>query len=500
MGALSGPESPRDGFPSGLVAVLGAGPAGLAAAHEVSRNGVGVHVLERNDYVGGLCATYEFDGFRFDLGGHRWFTKNPELQAWFLRLMEGELVNVERTSRIYFKGKWFDYPLSIPNVVRNIGLRKSVRAMLSYARSAVRDVVSPREPANLREAFTAQFGAQLFETFFRRYSEKVWGRDCDSISADWVSQRSKGLSFFSALCDAVLKRRNVVSLVDEFVYPRAGYQRICERLAEDVQEADGVVQLESPVSAIRYRGPNDFVVSFGEGAELAASDVVSTVPLNHLVRMLTPACPPEVAKAAGSLEFRDLVTVTLAFQRERVTRDTWVYVHDEDIIFARLHEPKNWSPDMVPSPDTTSLVCECFCTVGDEVWETPDDVLVGRVVDDLADRLGFVERGDLIGSRVVRTRFAYPVYDLEYAGKLRVIADFLAEYEGLHVVGRGGTFRYNNADHSIEMGLLLGRALLGGDVDPMLVNTEKEYHEEVRVPAEQQVPASARRRQPVRRV
>lgn len=465
------------------VVILGAGPAGLTTAHLLSERGVSVDVLELKPYVGGLCATFESNGFRFDLGGHRWFTKNQDLHNWFLKLMEGELVNVKRTSRIYFNGKYFNYPISIKNVLRNVGPFTSAAAVLSYLRAAAVDLFMRREPQNMKDAYCAQFGEKLFDMFFRRYSEKVWGTTCDYISADWVSQRSKGLSILTTLRDALLKSKNVVSLIDEFVYPRLGFQRVPERMAEDVVKFGGRMHLQSPVQRIVVHGPSDIEVFFrkeGGNETLRATDVVSTIPLSHLLRMIEPQCEPAVLEAALSLTFRDLITVTVMLRKPQVTPDTWLYVHDEDLIFARLHEPKNWSRDMVPGPEYTSVVCECFCSKGDDIWKLSDEEISNRVVGDLADKLHFIRREEVLGTYLVRSRYAYPVYDLNYKGKLALIYSAVDKIPGIHIAGRGGTFRYNNSDHSIEMGQLVARKLLGEELDPMAVNLEQEYQEIIR--------------------
>jgi len=465
------------------IAILGAGPGGLAAAHVLTESGIEVDVLEKNDHVGGLCVTYERGGFRFDLGGHRWFTKNEELHQWFLELMDGELIAVQRTSRIYFDRKFFSYPISATNVLKNAGVFTSAHALLSYFTWAVRDLVSKGEASNIEEAYCKQFGRKLFEMFFRRYTEKVWGRPCNELSADWVTQRTKGLSILTALRDALIKNKNVVSLIDEFVYPRLGYQRICDRMAEDVENNGGRVHLDTPVQALTCHGPHDWTVDFATengNRSLKATDVVSTVPLSRLVQMITPACADEVTEAARSLRFRDLITVTVMVEKEQITSDTWLYVHDDDLLFARLHEPKNWSPDMVPGPEFSSVVCECFCSAGDEIWSMTDADIAERAVGDLADKLGFIHRDDVIDTCVIRTRCAYPVYDLDYRENVDKLYAFVHGHPGLHVVGRGGTFRYNNADHSVEMGRLLGKRLLGEATDHISVNTEKEYHEEIR--------------------
>ena len=466
------------------VAVLGAGPGGLAAAHYLASRGTPTHTFESNPYIGGLCVTLEQGGFRFDLGGHRWFTKNPELHQWLLRLMEGELVTVQRTSRIYFDRKFYNYPISPMNVLKNTGVINGAHAVLSYIKACLAGLVTSEPPANLKAAFTAQFGNQIFEQFFRRYTEKVWGRPCEEISADWASQRTKGLSLLTNILDALIKSRNVVSLVDEFVYPRDGYQRICDRMAEDIEAKGHPIDLSSPVTSLIYDGPNDFRVVYktptGE-TEVKATEVISTIPLTHLVRMLKPACPPNVTEAAKALKFRDLITVTVMLRKQSVTSDTWLYVHDEKLLFARLHEPKNWSPALVPGDEFTSLVCECFCSHDEPIWAMTDEEISDRVISDLVNELGFIETDEVIDTCVVRTRRAYPIYDLEYKDRVKLLYDFVGRHKGLHAVGRGGAFRYNNADHSIEMGQLLAKRLLGEDTDHMSVNTKQEYLEEIRV-------------------
>ena len=477
---MSGSISAADTAPMHVV-ILGGGPAGLATGHELAANEVAVTVLERNGYVGGLCRTVQDSGYRFDLGGHRWFTKNEDLNSWFRRLMEGELVMVQRISRIYYDGKYFMYPVAIGDVVKKAGPATIFRAGLAFLWAAVRYSVFNSPIRNMKDAYTAQFGSTLYEMFFRRYTEKVWGKPCEELSSDWVSQRSKGLSIWTVVQEALSSRRSrVQSLIEEFMYPRDGYMRIPERMAEDIEAAGQRVLVNATVQRIVVHGPNDIEVMYAtpEGEKsIRAHHVVSTIPLSLLAQIVIPQADARVLKVARDLEFRDLITVNLKLRRKQVSSDTWLYVQDSDILFGRLHEPKNWSKAMVPDEDHTSLVLECFCTLGDAIWSMTNDEVAQRCVRDLTDKLRFIQSSDVEGWTVVRTRFAYPVYDLQYASKLELIKGFLGQFEGLHIVGRTGTFRYNNADHSIEMGLLLGRKILGYDVDHMQVNTEQEYHE-----------------------
>lgn len=465
----------------GHVVILGAGPAGLASGHELSVNGARVTVLERNDYVGGLCRTVHYKGYKFDLGGHRWFTKNEDLNNWFRRLMEGEIVMVDRVSRIYYDGKYFFYPIRFGDILKRTGPVTIVHAGLAFVWSALAQAISSKPATNMRDAYVAQFGTKLYDMFFRRYTEKVWGLPCEKLSADWVSQRSKGLSIWTLVREALTaNRQQVTSLIDNFMYPRDGYMRIPERMAEDIVSRGNLVVTGASVNRITYHGPRDFEVFYkqdGQEKSVRANAVLSTMPLGLLAQMLTPACGPEVAEAARGLVFRDLITVNAIFRRKQISPDTWLYVQDEDVLFGRLHEPKNWSRAMVPDEEHTSVVLECFCTKGDAVWQMSDEDIVKRCVRDLVDKLKFASDAEFEDAAVVRTTHAYPVYDLQYAGKIAKIKEFLAGYEGLHIVGRGGTFRYNNADHSIEMGLLLGQKLLGHEIDHLAVNTEPEYQE-----------------------
>lgn len=463
------------------VIILGGGPAGLATGHEVSTKGGKVTVLEKNDFVGGLCRTVEEDGYRFDLGGHRWFSKNEDLNNWFRHLMEGEIVMVDRISRIYYDRKYFFYPIKFSDIFKNTGPLTILHAGFGFLWAAIRQAAGNQPIVNMKQAYVSQFGNKLYDMFFRLYSEKVWGRPCEELSADWVSQRSKGLSIWTTVRDALVGSNNkVTSLIDQFMYPRDGYMRISERLAEDIESSGSDVLLGSAVSSIKYHGPDDFEVFFtrdGQQQSVRGDAVVSTIPLGYLARILEPACSDEVKLAADKLEFRDLITVNVRLKKKQVSPDTWLYIQDSDILFGRLHEPKNWSPAMVPDDEHTSLVLECFCTLNDEIWQMSDEEIANRCVRDLVDKLEFIKDSDYEGANVVRTRYAYPVYDLDYAAKIRVIEDYLEDFEGLHIAGRGGIFRYNNADHSIEMGLMLGQKLLGYDIDHMAVNTEDDYQE-----------------------
>jgi protoporphyrinogen oxidase len=463
------------------VAILGAGPGGLAAGYELARQGIAVSVCEKESYVGGLCRTIIRDGYRFDLGGHRWFTKNDVLNTFLIDLMGKELIWVNRISRIYFKGKYFDYPIRIMNVLQNIGPLTSFKAVMDYAIAQLPSRAVPPEQQNMEDAYIKLFGRTLYGMFFKNYSEKVWGRNCRDLSADWVVQRVKGMSILTALRHAIFPQNGgIVSLVDRFMYPRLGYSRISERLAEEITLYGGRVILNHMVSRVHHNEKRIVGIntrdSEGKETYMEADYFLSTIPINLLVRLMDPKPPKAILEAAAQLRFRDLITVNLMIDREQITPDTWLYIHDREIGFARLHEPSNWSPDMAPQ-GKTSLVAEYFCDEGDRVWTLSDEALCEITVRDLVSRLRFIGSGEVIDGFAVRAKRAYPAYHIGYQRPLETVKGYLRGLYNLQIVGRGGTFRYNNSDHSIEMGFLAAKNILGAKEDLDQVNSLPEYLE-----------------------
>ncbi len=471
------------------VIVLGAGPGGLSCAHKLTEYGYKVTVLEKESFVGGLSRTLVRGDFRFDFGGHRWFTKNKSLHDWFLRLMDGQLVEVERISRILFNGKYFDYPISIKNVLQTAGLWTSFLCVVDYGMNTLSTTLKKRRIETMEDAFVSQFGRRLFDMFFRRYSEKVWGRPCSQMSSDWVSQRSKGLSIWTALTNALLKPKDkkAKTLIETFVYPRWGYQEIPETMRRVIEKAGNRVVNSAFVKKVDVSDPKRVVVTYdkdGKSETVVGDYVVSTVPLTSLLTYaLDPKPPQAVLDAAKSLEFRSVITVNLMIDQPQMTKDTWIYCHDEGLGFARLHEPRNWSPDMAPK-GKTSVVLEYFCTKEDDVWKKSEQEMVDWGKRDLC-RLGFVKPEQILGGFTERAANAYPVYSLGYLEKLKRMRDYIEALERVAIVGRGGTFRYNNADHSIEMGLVTAQ-MINGEVTKAAVldiNTDLEYHEKGMVDA-----------------
>lgn len=484
--------------------VMGAGPGGLCSAYVLSKAGVPTLVVERAPFVGGLSRTIrhqtDVGEFKFDIGGHRWFTKNEELNELFKEVIGDELLWVNRISRIYFDGKYVDYPLKISNALKAVGPFMAAKAVADYGLNRAKQRSKPKPIISMEDAYIDQYGPTLYRMFFQRYSEKVWGLPCDQMSGDWVSQRTKGMSLLTAVKDAVVPSKGkVVSLIDEFMYPRGGFGRLPERMTDAIRELGNEVQLESKVEAIHHRDGRVYAITVRVGGEAESRDgkhyvtkggelqtiegdtFISSIPLTHLARLMDPPAPPEVLEATRQLQFRDIITVNIMLKKKQVTHDTWLYVHDRNILFGRFHEPKNWSPDMVPSDDYTSLVVEYFCSRGDHIWEMTEEQLVEQTVKHLIEDLGFVTRDEVMGGFIIRAPRAYPSYVIGYEKPLGIIKDYIATFENLQYIGRGGSFRYNNTDHSIETGLLAAKNILGEQHDLDRVNSEKEYHEVKRV-------------------
>jgi protoporphyrinogen oxidase len=473
------------GSNSNSTLVMGAGPGGLCSAYVLSKAGVPTTVVERAPFVGGLARTIkhqtEHGEFKFDIGGHRWFTKNEELNDIFKEVVAEELLWVDRTSRIYFDGRYVDYPLKISNALKAVGPVVAAKAMADYAKTRAEKKINPKPVVSMEDAYIDQYGRTLYELFFSRYSEKVWGLPCSEMSGDWVTQRTKGMSLLTAVKDAIVPSNGkVVSLIDNFMYPRDGFGRFSERMADAITAMGNEIRLEAGVEAVHREGNRVVAVTVGtpDGPQrIEATNFISSIPLTVLAKIVEPAAPPDVIEAANSLTFRNVITVNVMLKKKQVTSDTWLYVHDKDILFGRFHEPKNWSAAMVPGDDYTSLVVEYFCSFGDDIWNMTEEQLVDTTVKHLVHDMKFITPDEVIGGFTIRAPRAYPSYVIGYEKHLEKVKNFVYSLENLQIIGRYGTFRYNNTDHSIETGLLAAKNLLGEKHDLDQVNAEKEYHE-----------------------
>lgn len=461
--------------------VVGAGPAGLTAALELRQRGLGCVVFEADDVVGGISRTVERDGWRFDIGGHRFFTKVPRVEEfWEGILAEEDFLVRPRMSRIFYAGKFFDYPLRASNALFTLGLVESVRCVGSYALARVRP---PVDQSTFEGWVSARFGWRLYRMFFKSYTEKLWGISADQIQADWAAQRIKNLSLGKAIVNAVMPRRkqtDITSLIEEFRYPKFGPGMMWEACAAKVAEAGGEVELSSVVAGIRAAARGGLVVSSAgpRGVrEVECEHLVSSMPLAELVAALGSEVPTEVKEAAAGLRYRDFLTVALVVDQKYSFPDNWIYIHSPEVMVGRVQNFGSWSPFLVKD-GRTCLGLEYFVHEGDHMWDSPDADLVALGTAEL-ESLGLVAEGSVQAGYVVRMPKAYPVYDTDYAAHVQTIRAYLeAEWPQIHPVGRNGMHRYNNQDHSMLTAMLTAENIADGTShDVWSVNVEAEYHE-----------------------
>jgi protoporphyrinogen oxidase len=457
--------------------IIGAGPAGLTAAYELVRRGARVTVLEKLDKVGGLARTENFKGYRFDIGGHRFYTKVGEVEALWRQMMGADFRRTRRLSRIYYRRHFFNYPLEPLDALRKLGMWESLRIGLSYLKAKL----TPRRVEETFEQWvTHRFGARLYQTFFKAYTEKVWGIPCHQIRADWAAQRIKGLSLRTAVVNAVFGTNNAKSLIQEFDYPPLGPGMMWERFQQSIEAAGSEVRLRAETVRLAHDGRRVTRLTArrdGRTEELAADHFISTMPLPELIAALDPPPPEPVLAAARGLKHRDFMLVGLVINRAELFPDNWIYIHSPEVTVGRIQNFKNWSAAMVPDPARTCLGMEYFCTRGDALWNRSDAELVALARSDLA-RLGLARPEDVEEGAVVRQLDAYPVYDADYHRHLEVLRDSLRGFENLQTIGRSGLHRYNNQDHSMLTGMLAARNIAGERHDVWNVNTERSYYEE----------------------
>ncbi len=456
--------------------MLGAGPAGLTAGYLLATRDLPVTVLEAEDQVGGLAKTVVRDGFRFDLGGHRFFTKSKEVERLWHEVMGDEFLLRPRMSRIYWNNRFLDYPLRGPDVLKKLGALELSRAFGSYLVARTRRRGSEE---SFEDWVSNRFGKRLFELFFRSYTEKVWGVPTSEIRAEWAAQRIKGLSFTSAAKAAFFgnEGNKVKSLIQEFHYPRYGPGQMWETMTEKIRLLGGEVLLESPVERLIVEdGAVREVVGARESWE--PEHVISSLPLRTAVSIVRPIAPGEVLAAARGLRYRDFLTVALVLDGEDLFPDNWIYIHDPQVRVGRIQNYRSWSPWMVPDPAKACVGLEYFCFAGDDVWTMNDDDLVDLAASEL-ERLGLAPRSKVERGYAVRVPKAYPMYDADYADRVATIRDWLSGITNLQQVGRNGLHRYNNSDHSMLTAIrAVENAVLGTGHDIWAVNAESVYHEE----------------------
>jgi protoporphyrinogen oxidase len=477
MRGLDARVTEDEGPPAGI-AVLGGGPAGLTAAYVLGLRGRNATVFEADGVVGGIAKTVEFKGYRFDLGGHRFFTKLGPVQRLWDEMLGDELLVRPRLSRIFYHGKFLAYPLVAKDVIARLGLVESTLCALSYLWTRFRP---RREALSFEDWVTTRFGRRLYDTFFRSYTEKVWGIPGSEIKAEWAAQRIKNFSLAKAILAMLgLRRTHVTTLIEEFRYPRLGPGQMWEAFQQRVEELGIPVELKQRCVEVHHQGgrvERIRVGSNGDVKDVPVEAVLSSIPLSELVLGLRPAAPPEIVAAARRLRYRELVLVALVIDEEEPFPDNWIYLHDPGTRAGRVQNFGAWSPSMVV-PGTTCLGVEYFCFEGDEVWNMPDDEAVEMAKRELAN-IGLIRPDRVIEGVKVRVPRAYPMYDADYLEAVAVLRGYLAGFENLATFGRNGLHRYNNQDHSMWTAILATLNLTDGtSYDVWSVNTEEAYIEE----------------------
>jgi len=469
--------------------IVGGGPAGLTAAYELSKQRVPVVVLESDpDYVGGIARTVNYKGFHFDIGGHRFFSKSREVEDLWTEIAGPDMLDRPRSSRIYYRNKFYTYPLKPFEALAKLGLLESVLCMLSFANARLRPIQNPK---TFEDWVSNQFGRRLFRIFFKTYTEKVWGMSCSEISADWAAQRIKGLSLGSAIKHALLPKRKpkdrtqvIKTLIDTFRYPRRGPGMMWEICADKVRQMGGTVMMGRKVVGCRFDSANNMwtVTTRSAGGDLEeyrGEHLVSSMPIRELVAQIEPQLPENALQAARSLRYRDFLTVGLIVNDRGRFSDNWIYIHDPNVQVGRVQNYKSWSPEMVPDARFCSYGLEYFCFEGDGLWTTPDEVLIELAKREI-QQVNLASSADVVDGVVIRQPKAYPVYDDAYQQHVVTIRKAIQQHlPTLHLVGRNGMHKYNNQDHAMMTAMLTAKNILAGErkYDVWAVNQDAEYHE-----------------------
>jgi protoporphyrinogen oxidase len=455
--------------------VIGAGPAGMAFACRYIENGGKATVIEASPNIGGLARSFELWGSTVDLGPHRFFSSDPEVNKYWHSHVQNDYTMVSRLTRIYYQGKFYNYPLQASNALKNLGVLKAYLSVQSYVMSRI---FPPKQDGSLEAWVISKFGSRLYQTFFKNYTEKVWGIDCTEIDADWAAQRIQGLTLWGAIKSALFLNKNnkLKTLVDEFAYPIKGNQLFYDRQSEKITESGNEIFFEDPVVGIKIVDSKVQGVHLKSGKFLETSVLISTMPITQLISGLDEV-PDEVLEASKNLKFRNTILVYLQIEASNVFEDQWLYIHDPKLLHGRITNFNNWSDATIGDKSKTILCMEFWCFDTDQIWIETEKNLVDLAIEELVST-GLCNRSVIRQGHVVKIKRSYPVYNRGYRTSLETVQNHLDKISGLFLIGRYGSFKYNNQDHSILMGLVAADAVAkDSKVDLWAINTESTYQE-----------------------
>jgi len=473
------------------IVIIGAGPAGLTAGYELKKRNKDFIIFEKEKEIGGIAKTVKYKNFRFDIGGHRFFSKSEIVnKIWKEILPADDWLQRHRLSRIYYDNCFFDYPLKIDNVVKNLGLKRSLAIILSFINSKLFPI---RDEKSFEDWIVNRFGWRLYKTFFKSYTEKLWGIPCEQIRADWAAQRIRGLSFTSAVKDALLRQigfKNsevIKTLITSFVYPKYGPGMMWQAMSGKILKGTNkkIIKRKTKVIKIIFNKKTAKVKRViikneqGKERQVKTAALFSSMPIDELILLINPIPSKKVIKAAKDLMYRDFIQVALVFKMKKSFPDNWIYIHDPQVNILRVQNFKNWSPYLVPSKKYTCLGVEYTCNIGDEIWSLSDRRLKNLAKEELIKTRLVSKNKTVLGGKVARMKKAYPIYNSEYKKSVKIIKNFLKKIKNLYPIGRSGMFKYNNMDHSMLTAILSVRNFCEKkSYNVWDINTEEKYHEE----------------------
>lgn len=459
------------------IIIIGAGPAGISAAYTLSKQNIGVEIFESSSDIGGMSKSFDLWGQRVDLGPHRFFSKEPIVNTFFNEIIKEEYTIVNRLTRIYYKNKYFDYPLRLFNVLQNLRIDTIANVLLDYSKQKLFPI---KNPNTFEKWVTNRFGKKLYTIFFKHYTEKLWGIPCSKIDADWAAQRIKNLSLYEAVISALKRNKGNThkTLVDQFAYPKGGTGSLYEKAINEIEKLGGVVHVNTPVQKLIIENNVCKGVISSDGNHHYADHVISSMPLTLLLKGINDV-PKPVIEASEKLYFRNTILVYLEVQQEDLFEDNWIYIHSPDVKHGRITNFRNWCPSLNRDKKSSILCLEFWAFEDEELWTASDNFLTDLAIKELL-KLNLISSENLVDqSKIIRVPKCYPVYEIGYYDHLKKIETFLDTIDGITPIGRYGSFKYNNQDHSILMGILAAENLLyNKNVNLWEINTDTDYQED----------------------